>query len=156
MRVLSASADSQSIATKNYVLSANETDVKNAKNVLRSLCFTYAEQNGYNKIVLDLFSDNTEFTLGSGLTYDSTNDVISGTGVVTIVNDVFTSITSAMVIGVCNGAVTYEFSRNDGTNWQSVTEQTNITSFTHSGTTVKIRATLTNATLIAWAYLIKE
>jgi hypothetical protein len=117
---------------------------------------------GWTNMMVDTFQDASGVTLSgpthsnSGTTF-TTYGTITGTGTVTSVieSSEITAVNSMVVVAESVGDVTYHVSRDAGTTWYLATPNT-ITVLDGSEATknqIRIRATMTSATLYGWAYL---
>lgn len=113
-----------------------------------------AQRLSWTNMMVDTFQNGDGVILGSGLTL--TGGTITGTGTVTSVTEDadITAVNSVVVVAETAGTVTFEFSRDDGVNWQPLNTDTlqPLTLGTVKNK-LKLRATLTSGTLYGWAYL---
>ncbi len=113
-----------------------------------------AQRLSWTNMMVDTFSNGDGVTLGAGVSL--TGDTITGTGTVTsaLETSEITVVNSVIVVAEYQGTVTFEFTRDDGVNWQPLNPDT-LTTLT-LGTTknkLRLRANLTSGTLYGWAYL---
>ena len=159
-------AKGQKVATEDYVNSSSSgsVDVVDVyKKTLQSNALAEAEINNYQYIVLDLFVDDTEFSLDGSAVYNTSEDTISGSGSVISTSESIVSSSSATIYAMVipvevlnSGSITYYLSRNGGADYQTVTKNVN-TLITGTGDSMRIKAVISgNAKLLGWAYLIKE
>jgi hypothetical protein len=109
---------------------------------------------GWTNMMVDTFQDGTGVTL-NGVTL--TDGTITGTGTVisAVETSEITTVNSMVVVAESDGTVVYHVSRDGGTTWYIATPNT-ITVLDGTEATknqIRIRATMTNATVYGWAYL---
>lgn len=167
MKILSPVTDNLDITTRQFVLSQSSSvskDYVDAKSVqlnLRSIALDLAEMYGYYNVVVDSFSDSTEITL-SGSTYNSTDKYVSGAGTVLSSSEQFTSINALGFVRIFaieslgTGSITYEFSKNNGTNYVEIQKNANNFLVLYTGNTAILKATISgDAKLYGWVYMVK-
>ena len=109
---------------------------------------------GWTNMMVDTFQDGTGVTL-NGVTLNSGTITGTGTVISAVETSEITTVNSMVVVAESDGTVVYHVSRDGGTTWYIATPNT-ITVLDGSEVTknqVRIRATMTSATLYGWAYL---
>jgi hypothetical protein len=109
---------------------------------------------GWTNMMVDTFQDGTGVTL-NGVTL--TNGTIAGTGTVTseIETAEINPVNSIVIVAEKAGTMTFEVSRDGGSNWYLATPDT-ITVLDGNESIknqIQIKANMTSGTLYGWAYL---
>ena len=146
--------NSYSVQTTNVVLQSDlyAMQVNMLKLGLQITALTTANRTDYKNMMIDLFETGAGVT---GMT--PTSGVITGTGTVTSVMETadILEVNSIIICAEATGTVTNDVSRDNGTTWHESVGLNTVIPLT-KGTIknqIRIRANLTSANLLGWAYL---